>query len=63
MVKVSKAVVIGVDPHKRINAVVVVDAAGEVLDRGHVRHLDGGPASAGDLRTPVHGPDVGGGGL
>jgi transposase len=34
MVKVSKAVVIGVDPHKRINAVVVVDAAGEVLDRG-----------------------------
>jgi transposase len=34
MVKVSKAVVIGVDPHKRINAVVVVDAHGEVLDRG-----------------------------
>src|SRR5665213_3275654 len=34
MVKVSKAVVIGVDPHKRINAVVVVDARGEVLDRG-----------------------------
>ncbi len=31
---VSKPVVIGVDPHKRINAVVVVDARGEVLDRG-----------------------------
>ena len=34
MVRVSKAVVIGVDPHKWINAVVVVDTRGEVLDRG-----------------------------
>lgn len=34
MVKVSRAVVIGVDPHKWINAVVVVDTRGEVLDRG-----------------------------
>ncbi len=34
MKKVSGLVVVGVDPHKRINAVVVVDAHGQVVDRG-----------------------------
>lgn len=34
MKRFAGSVVVGVDPHKRINAVVVVDAAGVVLDRG-----------------------------
>ena len=34
MGKINKPVVIGVDPHKRVNAVVVVNARGEVVDRG-----------------------------
>jgi transposase len=42
MGKVSTPVVIGVDPHKRINAVVVVDAAGQVLARGTFPMTTGG---------------------
>jgi transposase len=34
MGRMNRPVVIGVDPHKRVNAVVVVDAAGGVVGRG-----------------------------
>jgi transposase len=34
MSRASRPVVIGVDPHKRVNAVVVVDNEGTVVDRG-----------------------------
>ena len=33
MRKISQPVVLGVDPHKRVSAVVVVDDRGDVLDR------------------------------
>lgn len=36
------AVVIGVDPHKRIDAVVVLDGAGAVLARETIEHTSGG---------------------
>jgi len=41
MGKVSKGV-LGVDPHKRMNAVVVVDAKGEVLARQQFANSAGG---------------------
>ena len=56
-------VVIGVDPHKRLNAVVVVDARGKVLARQQLANSAGGVPGVAFVRSPVASSDLGDRGL